>query len=211
MIVTVRPEPYADDAGVQPDHAGADDSHPAAPDARDAGQQQALAARPHLERRGARLNARLERLDGHGHPDPGEPGLADRGDDPFAARLLAAEGGPFPVAAELAQELGARQGQDVPGPAGAEGRHQLRGAHLRDAEEVLEVAAGEQVPVELFELADGVGDGEQPAGPGGHGATLAIPCWALRMGGLSGGIWLRQVSERSFRMQGRAGWGLGSA
>ena len=27
------------------------------------------------------------------------------------------------------------------------------------------------------------------------------------MGGLSGGIWLRQVSERSFRMQGRAGGG----
>ena len=77
----------------------------------------------------------------------------------------------LPVASELAQELGARQGQQVPGPAGSEGRHQLRGADLRDAEEPFEVAAGEQVLVELFELSDGVGDGEQPARLGGHGST----------------------------------------
>ena len=73
--------------------------------------------------------------------------------------------------AELAQERGARQGEQVPGPAGAEGRHQLRGAHLRDAEEPFEVAADEEVAVELFELTDGVGDGEQPARLRGHGAT----------------------------------------
>ena len=130
--------------------------------------------------------ARLERLDGHRHPDPGEPGLADRGDDPFAARLLAAEGGAFAAASELAQELGAREGQDVPGPAGAEGRHQGDGADLRDAEEVLEIAAGEELAVELFELSDGVGDGEQPARLGGHGSTgrtLAGPCgWAAWRG-----------------------------
>ena len=105
---------------------------------------------------------------------------------------------------ELAQELGARQGQDVPGPAGAEGRHQGGGADLRDAEEPFPIAAGEQVLVELFELSDGVGDGEQPARAWRARVYRANPCWALRMGGLSGGIWLRQVSERSFRMQGRA-------
>ena len=66
---------------------------------------------------------------------------------------------------------GARQGQQVPGPAGAEGRHQGGGADLRDAEEPFEIATDEEVAVELFELADGVGDGEQPAGRGGHGAT----------------------------------------
>ena len=115
--------------------------------------------------------ARLERLDRNRHPDPGEPGLADRGDDPVAARLLTAEGGPCPVPSELAQERGAREGQQVPSPAGAEGRHQGDGADLRDAEEPFEIAAGEEVAVERFELADGVGDGEQPAGLGGHGAT----------------------------------------
>ena len=66
----------------------------------------------------------------------------------------------------------ARQGQQVPGPAGAEGRHQGDGADLRNAEEPFEIAAGEEFEVELFELADGVGDGEQPAGLGWHGATL---------------------------------------
>ena len=116
--------------------------------------------------------ARLERLDGHRDPDPGEPGLADRGDDPVAARLLAAEGGQCPMPSELAQELGARQGQQVPGPAGAEVRHQGGGADLRDAEEPFEIAADEEVAVERFELADGVGDGEQPAGLGRHDATL---------------------------------------
>ena len=54
--------------------------------------------------------ARLERLDGHGHPDPGEPGLPVLGDDPLPPRLLAAEGGPLPVPAELPQELGPREG-----------------------------------------------------------------------------------------------------
>ena len=37
----------------------------------------------------------------------------------------------------------------------------------RDAEEPFDVAAGEEGPVELFELADGVGDGEEPPGLGG--------------------------------------------
>ena len=80
---------------------------------------------------------------------------------------------------ELAQERGARQGQQVPGPAGAEGRHQGDGADLRDAEEPFEIAAGEEGAVERVELADGVVDGEQPAGRGGHGATrrpLDGPC-----------------------------------
>ena len=74
----------------------------------------------------------------------------------------------------------------MPGPAGPEGRHHLRGADLRDAEEVLDVAAGEQVLVELFELADGVGDGEQPAGLGGHGVYPAIPWLGLEDGRLVG-------------------------
>ena len=104
---------------------------------------------------------------------------ADRGDDPVAARRLAAEGGPCPVPSELAQERGARQGQQVPGPAGAEGRHQGDGADLRDAEEPFEIAADEEVLVERLKLLDRVGDGEQPARLRGHGATrrpLDGPC-----------------------------------
>ena len=109
--------------------------------------------------------------------------------------------------AKLAQERGARQGQQGPGPAGAEGRHQLRGAHLRDAEELLEVAADEEVAVELFELADGVGDGEQPPGRGGH---LGAPCRLQplrrgRVGKMSGEHAARHVSKRSFRIASRGG------
>ena len=48
----VGPEPDAHDAGVQADDTRADDGHPATPHARDARQQQPLAARAHLERRG---------------------------------------------------------------------------------------------------------------------------------------------------------------
>ena len=86
-----------------------------------------------------------------------------------AARRLVPEGGPGPGPAELAQERGARQGQQVPGPAGAEGPHQGDGADLRDAEEPFEIAAGEEGA--RVELADGVGEGEQPAGLGGHCST----------------------------------------
>ena len=123
-------------------------------------------------RRESARPVRRERRAGHRDPDPGEPGLADRGDDPGAARRLAADGGPCPGPAELAQEVGARQGQDVPGPAGAEGRHQGGGAARRDAEEPVEIAAGEEGAVQRRELADGVGDGEQPAGLRGHPSTL---------------------------------------
>ena len=41
---------------------------------------------------------------------------------------------------------------------------------LPTPKEPLDVAAREQVPVELLELADGVGDGEEPPGLRGHGA-----------------------------------------
>ena len=87
------------------------------------------------------------------------------------ARRLVADGGPGPGPAELAQERGARQGQEVPRAAGAEGGHQGDGADLRDAEEPFEIAAGEEGAVERVELADGVGEGEQPARLRGHGAT----------------------------------------
>ena len=53
----------------------------------------------------------------------------------------------------------------------SDGRHQGDGAARRDADEPFEIAAGEEGAVERVELADGVGEGEQPAGRGGHGAT----------------------------------------
>ena len=82
------------------------------------------------------------------------------------------EGRALAVPPELPQELGPRQRQEVPRAAGAERRHQLRGAHLRDAEEAFDVAAREQVLVERLELLDRVGNGEQPARLRGHGSTL---------------------------------------
>ena len=41
-------------------------------------------------------------------------------------------------------------------------------ARERDAEELFEVAAGEEGPVERVELRDGVGEGEEPPGASGH-------------------------------------------
>ena len=63
---------------------------------------------------------------------------------------------------QLLQELPPGQGSLVAGELGPEGLHEGRGPGFRDAEELLDVAPGEQRPVELFELADGVGDGEEP-------------------------------------------------
>ena len=77
---------------------------------------------------------------------------------------------PAPVLLELLQEPGPGQGPLVAGHLGAEGLHQRRRPGLRHAEEPLDVAQGDQGPVEVLELADGVGDGEQPPGLRGHRA-----------------------------------------
>ena len=73
--------------------------------------------------------------------------------------------------AELAEELRPGERSLVAGHLGPEGLHERRRPGARDAEEPFEIAAGEEVAVERLELADGVGDGEEPAGRGGHGAT----------------------------------------
>ena len=91
------------------------------------------------------------------------------------------------------QEAGAREGQQVPGPAGAEGRHQGGGADLRDAEEPFEVAAGEEFAVERFELADGVGMASSQRGLAGT-ALPDQPSAGIEDGRIYGGHLLRQVS-----------------
>ena len=63
---------------------------------------------------------------------------------------------------ELAEELRPGQRSLVAGHLGAEGLHEGCRPGGRDAEELLDVAAGEEGPVELFELTDGVWDGEEP-------------------------------------------------
>ena len=116
--------------------------------------------------------ARRERLDRHRDPDPGEPRLAERGHQARAPLLLAAERGPLPVLPQLPQERGPPKDTRRPDELRPERPHQLRGAHLRDAEEPFQIAAGEEVAVERVELADGVGDGEEPPGRGRHQAGL---------------------------------------
>ena len=54
--------------------------------------------------------------------------------------------------------------------------HEGCGPSGRDAEEPFDVAAGEEGPVELFELADGVGDGEEPPGLWGHLRSRSTRC-----------------------------------
>jgi hypothetical protein len=59
--------------------------------------------------------------------------------------------------------LGAGEHADVADRLGAEGAHQDRRARFREAEELLQIAAGQPLAVEAFELLDRLGDGEQPA------------------------------------------------
>ena len=69
---------------------------------------------------------------------------------------------------ELAEELRPGQRSLVAGHLGPEGLHEGRRPGGRDAEEPFDVAAREEGPVEVFELADGVGDGEEPPRLGRH-------------------------------------------
>ena len=77
---------------------------------------------------------------------------------------------------ELAEEFRPGQRSLVAGHLGPEGLHEGGGPGGRDAEEPFDVAAGEEGPVELFELADGVGDGEEPPGLGGHLRSRSTRC-----------------------------------
>ena len=77
---------------------------------------------------------------------------------------------------ELAEEFRPGQRSLVAGHLGPEGLHEGGGPGGRDAEEPFDVAAGEEGPVELFELADGVGDGEEPPGLGGHPRSWSTRC-----------------------------------
>ena len=79
---------------------------------------------------------------------------------------------PAAVLLELRQEPSPGQGPLVAGHLGPEGLHEGGRAHFADAEEALDVAPGEERPVELLELADGVGDGEEPPGLRGHREVL---------------------------------------
>ncbi len=89
---------------------------------------------------------------------PGQPGLRELGDQARASLLLDGE---RPL---VAHEIG------------PEGLHERgSGAHLADAEEPLDVAAREKLPVELLELAVGVGDGDEPPGFRGPPSRSSAP------------------------------------
>ena len=110
----------------------------------------------------------LERLDRQ-RPRPGSRSAAPSGSlgqEPLPACCFAAEGGPPPVFPELAEELCSRERSLVAGELGPEGLHERRRPGSRDAEELLDVAAREHLAVQRRELADGVGDGEEPPGRG---------------------------------------------
>ena len=110
----------------------------------------------------------VESVHGDRDADPGAPGLAKCGPHPVAAGFFVPEGGVLLEPPELAEERGAGEGADGAGQLGPEGPHQGGRPGARDAEERFEVAAGEEGPVERLELLDGVGEGEEPPGAGGH-------------------------------------------
>ena len=110
----------------------------------------------------------VEGVHGNRDADPGASGLAEFGQHPVAAGFFVPEGGGLLEPPELAEQRGAGERADGAGPLGPEGPHQGGRPGARDAEERFEVAAGQERPVERVELVDGVGDGEEPPGVGGH-------------------------------------------
>ena len=86
---------------------------------------------------------------------------------------------------ELAEELRPGQRSLVAGHLGPEGLHERRRPGSRDAEELLEIAAREQLAVQRRELADGVGDrARSHRGVAGIGERRVgyTPCGACEVG-----------------------------
>ena len=110
----------------------------------------------------------VEGVHGDRDADPGASGLTERGQHSVSAGGFVPEGGVLLEPPELAEERGAGEGADGAGEFGPEGPHQGGRPGARDAEERFEVAPGEERPVERVELLDGVGEGEEPPGSGGH-------------------------------------------
>ena len=102
---------------------------------------------------------------------------------------------------ELAEELRPGQRSLAAGHLGPEGLHEGGGPGGRDAEEPFDVAAGEEGPVELFELADGVWDGEEPPGLGGHPRSWSIRCIRTSWDDFRAHMYFEHVSRRFYRMQ----------
>ena len=128
---------------------------------------------------GEARESRLERLNRHRDPDPGEPRLAELGHQARAPLLLAAERGPLPVLPQLPQERGPPKDTRRPDELRPERPHQLRRPRPRHPEQPLHVAPREQVQVQGLELADGVGDGDEPPGRGGiRQASSDVTCLA---------------------------------
>ena len=100
----------------------------------------------------------------------------------------------------------------TPRQLGPEGLHELSPPGLsRRRRAARRSRRGEQVAVERVELADGVGDGEQPAGLGGHrGAPCRLhPLRRVRGGTMSGAHPVRDVSRWSSNTQDAGGaWGV---
>ena len=114
----------------------------------------------------------VEGVHGDLDADPGASGLAKFGQHPVSAGGFSSEGGVRLEPSKLTEERGAGEGADGAGQLGPEGPHQGGRPGARDAEELFEVTAGEEGPVECVELRDGVGEGEEPLRAGGH-LTLA--------------------------------------
>ena len=108
---------------------------------------------------------------------------------------------------ELAEELCSRERSLVAGELGPEGLHERRRPGSRDAEELLDVAAREQLAVQRLELADGVWDGEEPPGLGGHRVAPCRlqPLRRVRVGKMYGAHTVRYVSRWSSNTQ-DPGW-----
>ena len=87
----------------------------------------------------------VEGVHGNLDADPGASGLAKCGQHPVSTGFFSPEGGVLLEPPELAEQRGAGEGADGAGQLGPEGPHQGGRPGARDAEELFEVTAGEQV------------------------------------------------------------------
>jgi hypothetical protein len=82
--------------------------------------------------------------------------MSDGVKDPRAALDFPAENAALPAGSQVLQQLRFGQGAHIAGLPGPEGAHQRGGMGSADSQELLEIAAGQNVPVERLELADRV-------------------------------------------------------
>ena len=112
---------------------------------------------------------------------------------------------------ELAEELCSRERSLVAGELGPEGLHERRRPGSRDAEELLDVAAREQVAVQRLELRMASGMARSHRGVAGIGERRVgyNPCGECELGRCTARMLCSRLVDGRLLVKIRSGWGRG--